>query len=369
MVATVAFSVEPSQSPSGCLTPSVSIPSATTQQRPLSSIPSSISTARRRSSERPAISSIRCSRVRETNSRETADLLVERARSSTLAADRLAGARVAARGDADQHPLQHHRGELVARGEVPIGAQLDLARAVGAAHARAADRHAPTTERDLAALVTVTHRRALAIVAALRADDLVDLGLHQLVQHPEPDPDAERQQPLLRRAGELAERLAHALGQLLQRSSAGMTGAAGTVLIAVGPPVLVGLGFAPVTVPTRTGRGGRTAVFKFYELRDNLQPEVGRADRDLRGQDDLVRVADSLRVVALHPAARRLDVARVGVGDVDLAGRLLGRLDRAWAGTRSGGRSSSPRAPGRPHRRRWRRTRFAALPPGAAWPP
>ena len=49
-VATVAFSVEPSHSPSGCLTPSVSIPSATTQQRPLSSIPSSISTARRRSS-------------------------------------------------------------------------------------------------------------------------------------------------------------------------------------------------------------------------------------------------------------------------------------------------------------------------------
>jgi len=42
VVATVAFSVEPSRSPSGCLTPSVSMPSAT-QQRPLSSIPSSIS--------------------------------------------------------------------------------------------------------------------------------------------------------------------------------------------------------------------------------------------------------------------------------------------------------------------------------------
>ena len=82
MVATVAFSVEPSQSPSGCLTPSVSIPSATTQQRPLSSIPSSISTARRRSSSGRLISSIRFSRVRDTNSRLTADLLVERATSS-----------------------------------------------------------------------------------------------------------------------------------------------------------------------------------------------------------------------------------------------------------------------------------------------
>ena len=43
-----------------------------------------------------------------------------------LGADRLAGARVAARRDAGQHPLEHHVGELVARGEVRVGAQLDL---------------------------------------------------------------------------------------------------------------------------------------------------------------------------------------------------------------------------------------------------
>src|SRR5215210_672471 len=83
VVATVAFSVEPSHRPSGCFEPSVSIPSATTQHRPLSSIPSSISTARRRSPSGRDMRSIRCSRVRETNSRETADFDVKPACSST----------------------------------------------------------------------------------------------------------------------------------------------------------------------------------------------------------------------------------------------------------------------------------------------
>jgi hypothetical protein len=35
------------------------------------------------------------------------------------------------------------------------------------------------------------------IVLAPRADDLVDLGLHQLMHDPEPDTDAEREQPSL----------------------------------------------------------------------------------------------------------------------------------------------------------------------------
>jgi hypothetical protein len=63
----------------------VSIPSATTQQRPFRSIPSSISTARRTSLSGRLISANRCSRVRDTNSRDTADLLVERAACSTSA--------------------------------------------------------------------------------------------------------------------------------------------------------------------------------------------------------------------------------------------------------------------------------------------
>jgi len=64
--------------PERVLTLSLSMPSATTQQRPLSSTPSSIRTARRRSPSGRLMSAIRFSRVRETNLRETADLLVDR---------------------------------------------------------------------------------------------------------------------------------------------------------------------------------------------------------------------------------------------------------------------------------------------------
>jgi hypothetical protein len=82
-VATVAFSVLPSHSPSGIFTPSVVIPRATTFVRPLSSMPSIIITARRTSSSRRLISASRFSRVRETNVRLTADFDVERASAST----------------------------------------------------------------------------------------------------------------------------------------------------------------------------------------------------------------------------------------------------------------------------------------------
>jgi hypothetical protein len=80
---TVLFSVEPSHSPSGTFTPSVVIPSATTQQRPFSSIASSINTASRTSASARPMSASRCSRVRPTNSREIADFEVERSASST----------------------------------------------------------------------------------------------------------------------------------------------------------------------------------------------------------------------------------------------------------------------------------------------
>ncbi len=42
-------------------------------------------------------------------------------------------------------------------------------------------------------------------MVALRADNIVDLDLHQLVQHPEPDTDAQREQPVLRGVHELLD--------------------------------------------------------------------------------------------------------------------------------------------------------------------
>ena len=61
--------------------------------------------------------------------------------------------------------------------------------------------------------MAVPHRGPLRVPLPLRADDLVDLLLHQLAQHTEPDTDAQREQPLLRGPDQLAQRLLHALRQ------------------------------------------------------------------------------------------------------------------------------------------------------------
>ena len=82
-VAKVAFSVEPSSTASGCLVPSMPMPSATTQVCSPKCTPSIISATRSRSSSRRAISSARAVSVAATNRRDTADLLVAAAASST----------------------------------------------------------------------------------------------------------------------------------------------------------------------------------------------------------------------------------------------------------------------------------------------
>jgi len=59
------------------------------------------------------------------------------------------------------------------------------------------------------------NRRAGCVVTALQADHLG----HQLALHPEPNTDAQRQQPLLRRTGQLARRLLDTIGQRIERPS------------------------------------------------------------------------------------------------------------------------------------------------------
>src|SRR4051794_31302363 len=76
-----------------------------------------------------------------------------------------------------------------------VAGKLNLMPAVGRARPRPADRHSTAAERDLAGFVAVPNRRPVRDLAALRADDLVDLGLHQLVQHAKPGADAQRQPP------------------------------------------------------------------------------------------------------------------------------------------------------------------------------
>jgi hypothetical protein len=62
---------------------------------------------------------------------------------------------------------------------VCVGLKLDLLLGVGGARPRPAHWHPAAPERDLAVLVAVTDRRPVRQMLALRAYDLIDLGLHQ----------------------------------------------------------------------------------------------------------------------------------------------------------------------------------------------
>jgi len=76
-VTSVAFSVEPSTSASGCLIPAMSIPSATTQHDSAKCTPSTMNATRSRVDRSAASRSPSACSVIATNLRETADLLVE----------------------------------------------------------------------------------------------------------------------------------------------------------------------------------------------------------------------------------------------------------------------------------------------------
>src|SRR6266516_2067569 len=69
------------------------------------------------------------------------------------------------------------------------------------------DLHAPAAQGHRAVLVAVTLSGSIRVPLSLRADDLVDLPLHQLVHDAEPDTHAECEQALPRCPDELAERL------------------------------------------------------------------------------------------------------------------------------------------------------------------
>jgi len=113
--ASVAFSVLPSQSPSGILTPSVVIPSATTRVRSGISRPSSIITASRTSSSRRDISSESAVRARSMNISDTDVFEVDEDDCST-SLSRLTDPRELAGRDAGEHPV-HRRlaGDAAAR--------------------------------------------------------------------------------------------------------------------------------------------------------------------------------------------------------------------------------------------------------------
>jgi hypothetical protein len=166
-------------------------------------------------------------------------------------------------------------GERVAVGEVAVGDERHLLAAVGRPNPWVLDRDAATTERHLARLVAVADGAALRVVLAPPAHDIGDLLLHQLGHDAEPDTDRERQQPLLRGAGQLAERLLHPLRQL-RRLRAGRHGGdpINQYLLHGGSSCLEWTSITP-DAPKRSGRGRRDRRLKFYALRECAQTVGG----------------------------------------------------------------------------------------------
>ena len=122
--ASVAFSVEPSQSPSGILTPSVVIPSATTCVRSAISSPSSIITARRTSSSRRRHQiPQRGAGALDEQLRHRASLPSPMDDCSTSSPTGSPTCGELARRDAGEHPVHHRPRQRVAVGEVPVASR------------------------------------------------------------------------------------------------------------------------------------------------------------------------------------------------------------------------------------------------------
>jgi hypothetical protein len=111
----------------------------------------------------------------------------------------------------------------------------------------------------------VAHGGALGVVAAPLADDLGGLLLHQLGQNAQADAHREGKKPLLGDTHQLPERLLHAWGSGCSWFVTACS--AGTFSFTV---VLLRSWRITPKAPSESGRSGRTAVLKFYGLRDNL---------------------------------------------------------------------------------------------------
>ena len=257
----------PPTAPARACRPRCVIPSATMLVRPCISIPSSIITARRRSASGRFISFHSA----------VAGPLHERSRHRATSTSSGRPPRPASPTGSwtrrywrvetpDEHPVHHHarqagRGRRSAR----------RSRTAPRAHRppsgpAAANLDPPATERYLPILVAVTHGGPIRVVLALRADDLLDLGLQQLAQAP-----PARLRPTSASNPSLAAPTS------CPNASCTRSGSTPSSLIASRPVRCTSRRFLLRScriarhAPTRSGQAGGTAVTsKFYEPRDNL---------------------------------------------------------------------------------------------------
>jgi hypothetical protein len=134
-----------------------------------------------------------------------------------LPTDRLLGAAVPAGRDTREDPLGDHLRQRIARGELPIAIQPDLPRVIGRTNPRTPHRHPPPPERHLTPGMTVTLSDPILVMAALRTHNPVDLPLHRLPEHRQPDPHRQRQQPVPGVGDDLPQRQPDLLGPIQTR--------------------------------------------------------------------------------------------------------------------------------------------------------
>jgi hypothetical protein len=164
---------------------------------------------------------------------------------------------------------------------VPVCLKLDFFGAVRGASPRSPHRHTAAAERDFAALMPVSHRATIGEVASLRAHDVLDLSLHQLVQHPDPDAAAQREQPS-------SAAPASSLSASCTRS--GNVAVVASLTRAIHSPWrLVLLSSDIDSRPPRSQRpdeAGGPPPTKFCELRGNVNESVCEGIPQVRGQFD-----------------------------------------------------------------------------------
>jgi hypothetical protein len=122
------------------------------------------------------------------------------------AADRLQPGPVAAGRRLGQHPLQGELVQQLGPSEPLPGRQGQLGGAVGAADPRPVDPHAAAAEGDPAGLGAVANRGPVRVVAALGADQPLDVSVQQAAQHPKAGPNGQGEQAFAGGAGQLAQR-------------------------------------------------------------------------------------------------------------------------------------------------------------------
>src|SRR5271155_1406996 len=130
-------------------------------------------------------------------------------------ADGLTGPCKPAGGNTREHLLEHDPAQRVTISEIRIGRQRHLVLPVGAPSPWTLHSDPPAAQGHLSVFVAMTDSGALFDRCMLCADDLIELGLHHLAEHTQPDADAQRQQPVLRGPSELPERLLHPQRQTL----------------------------------------------------------------------------------------------------------------------------------------------------------